>query len=581
MTSSITDRIYGESSTVAIKAPCVAVALSAIALSGLGAVGGYTPNPGDRILVTAQADPTTNGIYNAATGAWQRAGDFSSTNQVVQGTLVVVLFPNMQGLIYQLVTNDPAIGSSQLIFQTFANLNPNVFIAPTPGEIMAGATIVQPTLYPGNPERYFINASPGTTPAAAAFNMAYQSVSLNGGGEMQIGIGPFHMEAPVNCTFAGAGNCPPVEVRWLASTHNADPPQGCVLNHNSIGFDCTGNDTIQFEKPTITTPVIGGPPANIPTIGILLARNTHGVSLVNRVNAPKIVGFFSVANIYDYGSEGLGFNTAYLNNWGTAGAGNCCLAFTANNYAGVQSIVSGLIWTGSVSMTVVENNNGQYYMLDPSSTSDCVHIEGAQLVGFRDGFGFNAGGRSIFYIDNSHATATGFNTIDGCRVDAAGAPQDMILFGASASVVAHIGWNIRGLRSNTMTGGYAISCADANTTIYGFTIDPISEQQSNGINIPGSLDGFSQLRLGATVVNIGKVTTGCVIIGDPANITIGAGFNQARIIANNAPQAPGFGTPTGAGLIANFPGSAASASQCGEVLSYLLDLLKTSGDLAA
>ena len=79
MVSTITDRVYGESSGVAVKAPCVAVATTPNALSGLGAVGPYSPQPGDRILVTAQTDPTANGIYNASTGAWSRPAMSTAT----------------------------------------------------------------------------------------------------------------------------------------------------------------------------------------------------------------------------------------------------------------------------------------------------------------------------------------------------------------------------------------------------------------------------------------------------------------------------------------------------------------------
>ena len=90
MVSTITDRVYGESSGVAVKAPCVAVATVPDALNGLETLGGYAVQPNDRVLVMGQADPITNGIYNASTGAWSRAGDFDGNYDCVQGTLIVV-----------------------------------------------------------------------------------------------------------------------------------------------------------------------------------------------------------------------------------------------------------------------------------------------------------------------------------------------------------------------------------------------------------------------------------------------------------------------------------------------------------
>ncbi len=142
-------------------------------------------------------------------------------------------------------------------------------------------------------------------------------------------------------------------------------------------------------------------------------------------------------------------------------------------------------------------------------------------------------------------------------------------------------WNIRGLRTNTVN--YAIACADANTTLYNFTIDPISEQQSNGINIPGTLGGGSKLRLAETVVNIGKVTTGTEITCDTANLTIGAGFNQARIFNTAAPQISGFGTPTGAatgGAIADFNGASATLAEATAMIALILELGITDGRYA-
>lgn len=131
MTSTLTDRIYGESASVALKAPCLAVSTTPLLLSGLGAVGNYVPNPGDRILVVNQADPSTNGIYNASTGAWKRSGDFDGPFDCVQGTLAVVYSPNSaQGLFFQLSTPNPVIGTTPLNFSPF-NILVNAF-APQP-----------------------------------------------------------------------------------------------------------------------------------------------------------------------------------------------------------------------------------------------------------------------------------------------------------------------------------------------------------------------------------------------------------------------------------------------------------------
>jgi hypothetical protein len=104
--------------------------------------------------VIAQADPTTNGIYDAQTGAWTRSGDMSGDNQVVQGTLVVVFYPNAVGLVYQLVTQNPIPGTTALNFSAYNNLNPNFGFGITPDEADAFVAPVNLLYWPGDIRRY-------------------------------------------------------------------------------------------------------------------------------------------------------------------------------------------------------------------------------------------------------------------------------------------------------------------------------------------------------------------------------------------------------------------------------------------
>ena len=56
---------------------------SSIALTGLQTLDGVTPLAGDRVLVTGQADPSQNGIYAAAAGAWSRSDDANDASEFV------------------------------------------------------------------------------------------------------------------------------------------------------------------------------------------------------------------------------------------------------------------------------------------------------------------------------------------------------------------------------------------------------------------------------------------------------------------------------------------------------------------
>ena len=68
---------------------CMSTVPVDVALGGLISVDGVGVGVGSRVLLTGQADPTTNGIYLAATGSWTRALD-NDANAELQGAAVVV-----------------------------------------------------------------------------------------------------------------------------------------------------------------------------------------------------------------------------------------------------------------------------------------------------------------------------------------------------------------------------------------------------------------------------------------------------------------------------------------------------------
>ncbi len=109
MTTVSTDRRFGVNSGLAVKAPCVVAATTAITLSGLQTINGVTINEGDRVLVTAQPDGISNGIYDASSAAWTRSVDFDGQYDVTQGTLCIVASYAITGILYSLVTPNPII----------------------------------------------------------------------------------------------------------------------------------------------------------------------------------------------------------------------------------------------------------------------------------------------------------------------------------------------------------------------------------------------------------------------------------------------------------------------------------------
>lgn len=179
MTATATDRLYGESSSVAIKAPCRAVATAPITLSGLQTVNGVALAAGDRVLVTNQGSSIANGIYNASTSAWTRAGDFDGSRDLVDGTMIIV--PNFGGntLFYQVHGTAPITpGTSPITFTLLSNL-----VVPyplSPDEITAGQTPTDFSKNYDDPKRFgaFLN---GINDDTAAFNAISAVMALFGG----------------------------------------------------------------------------------------------------------------------------------------------------------------------------------------------------------------------------------------------------------------------------------------------------------------------------------------------------------------------------------------------------------------
>jgi hypothetical protein len=172
MPSTLTDRLDGLSTSVAVKAPVKAVATANITLSGEQTVNGVAVVDGDRVLVTAQNSSVDNGIYDVSTSAWSRAQDFDGNRDVRKGTLVVA---NTSGSIYYRVTTaDPVtIGSSAVTFEAVAGAVSQTSIGETfyprsDEEISASVTPVNYFKPYAHVLRYATNTVPGTTDMATA-----------------------------------------------------------------------------------------------------------------------------------------------------------------------------------------------------------------------------------------------------------------------------------------------------------------------------------------------------------------------------------------------------------------------------
>lgn len=103
--------------------PCRLASLGNISsLYGTLTVDGFSADEGDRILIWNQIDQSTNGIYIASSGTWQREQAFSTTENMKHGLLASVAEGNLnKKYLFQHVTDVPiTVGVTSISFEKAA-----------------------------------------------------------------------------------------------------------------------------------------------------------------------------------------------------------------------------------------------------------------------------------------------------------------------------------------------------------------------------------------------------------------------------------------------------------------------------
>ena len=90
---------------------------AAITLADTQMIDGVPGVVGDRILVKDQASPATNGIYLMAAGAWGRAPDMNSSEELAAYDIVVQEGGTHEGTLWRLISTAPLVlNTSDLVF---------------------------------------------------------------------------------------------------------------------------------------------------------------------------------------------------------------------------------------------------------------------------------------------------------------------------------------------------------------------------------------------------------------------------------------------------------------------------------
>jgi Pectate lyase superfamily protein len=165
---------------LAIKAPVRAATTgSNITLAGLFTLDGVALAACDRVLAKDQADATTNGLYNAATGPWTRTVDAANNAQFATGLDVVVTSGTVNGGgTFQLTAANPVVLGASPLTWARVNVNINPFVGDSGAGGIAG----------------LVPAPPAGSAAASKFLMAsgsFTALAAGMTGFTQAGAGAF------------------------------------------------------------------------------------------------------------------------------------------------------------------------------------------------------------------------------------------------------------------------------------------------------------------------------------------------------------------------------------------------------
>lgn len=104
-------RTQGLVGNVGLKAPVAAATTGNITLYGVQTIDGVAVVTGDRVLVKDQTNATENGIYDVDTGTWVRSADFDGVNDIVEGSMALVVGGSTNiNTMWRIFTSLPIIG---------------------------------------------------------------------------------------------------------------------------------------------------------------------------------------------------------------------------------------------------------------------------------------------------------------------------------------------------------------------------------------------------------------------------------------------------------------------------------------
>lgn len=399
MPSTITDRLNGLTTSVAVKAPCRVATTAAITLSGEQTIDGVAVVAGDRVLVKDQASAVGNGIYVAATSSWTRATDFDGTLDAVGGTQIHVISGTANANTYWRVDGidtSVVIGTDSITFEpaglsdsaahTFLHSGSGAQSRSVQDKLREEASLwdVIPSEY-----RSAIEAGNSSQDVTSYINQALTNYR-----RVIVRRGVYCFSTPI--LFTASEQCLEFEEgAWFKA-----------LNTTTNGIACPHNI---LDCRLINPGVIGRAASETGQVGILWNSNAGGTAPNNSLTSDDMGGLIENARFKGVTPGTNGCNVFIHSNMGGGliirGVYGRDLYGTNSNY-GYGVIVSGSdVTLRDIDVDPVITNQGRHgiYLGDQCAGAD---VSGFRIRNFqKSGFSVNTGttdGNSNIRITNGH-----------------------------------------------------------------------------------------------------------------------------------------------------------------------------------
>jgi hypothetical protein len=468
------------------KQPCAVATLTAITLSGLQSIDGYTTLANDRVLVKNQANAAFNGIYLASAGAWTRSLDANVWDEFVSAISFIEYGTQAGGAWFCTATPGGTLGVTALNWSQFT----------TSATYSAGTGLTLTG-------QVFSITNTGVAANTYGSATATPVFAVNAQGQITSVTNTTITPAIGSVTGLGTG----------VATFLATPTSA---NLAAIVSDETGSGSLVFAtSPTLVTPALGTPASGNFSTGVFtwptFNQNTTGYAASLAGGASGSIPYQTAAN-----------TTAML----AKGTDGQILALAAGLPAWIDNqvgTVTSIATAGTVSGITLTGG--------PITTTGTITLGGSLDLSSPPAIG----GTTANTIRGTTITATtGFV---GTNYDAANSGGGAL---RNASGVSQLQWGGGG--GNNLTVDVAININPANAAVSiaptgtgTVTINPATASTMNNVAIGGTtpLAGtFTDFRVNNTISLAGSTGTAGYLIQsngasapswvNPATLTVSA-----------------------------------------------------------